>query len=367
MKRIRVYVIVALVLSALIFIKAKFFTPEKTAKAGGKDKKKPAVPVSVFVVGANQLKNKVYANGTIVANEAAELKPEASGRIVYLNLPEGKKVEAGTLLLRLNDAEYVAQMAKIKSQLALAKDTETRQKKLLEVNGISKQDYDIAFSNLQSLKADSAYLQTQIEKTEIRAPFSGVIGIRSVSPGSYITPTVTAAIIHQIDPVKVEFSLPEKYSPFFKVGDEISFSTEGIADTFKGKILVKDPLVDLTSRSVRYRALTANPKGLLLPGAFARVELVINDNFNTLFVPTEAIVPIAKGKKIFTVNEGKAKEKIVETGIRTEDYVQILSGTEVGDSVVTNGNFQLKNNSAIKVVKGKGDKDKDKAGFKKGS
>ena len=161
------------------------------------------------------------------------------------------------------------------------------------------------------------------------------------------------ATIHQIDPVKIEFSIPEKYSHLFTVGDEISFKTEGLANAFSAKIAVKDPAVDLASRSVRFHALTSNPNNLLLPGAFVRVELVVDNNLKTLFVPTEAIVPSAKGKKIFTVKDGEAKEKIVETGIRTEDYVQVLSGMEVGDSVVINGNFQLKNNSPVKVYKGK--------------
>ena len=354
MKKVRFYIIAALILSALVFIKAKFFTSEKSKNlSAGKDGKKPAVPVTVFVISNEKLENKIYANGTIIANEIAELRPEASGRITYLNLPEGKKVAAGTLLLKINDAEYEAQMEKLKVQLKLASETEARLKKLLGINGVSAQEYETALSNYMGLKADSAYLRTQIAKTEIYAPFNGVIGIRSVSKGSYITPTITAAVIHQIDPIKIEFSLPEKYSHLFKVGNEINFKVEGINNTFPANIVVKDPAVDLASRSVRYHALCKNAEGLLLPGAFTRVELVVGDNLTSLFVPTEAIVPSAKGKKIFTVKEGVAKEKIVETGIRTEDYVQVLSGMEVGDSVVINGNFQLKNNSAVKVYKGK--------------
>ncbi len=350
------YYIIAAVLGALVFIKLEFFTSHKVKAAGaGKDGKKPPVPVTVFVIGKGKLDDKIFANGSVVANEQAELKVEASGRIVYLNLPEGKTVKAGTLLLKVNDSElHAQQLEKVKAQLKLATETELRQRKLTQIEAVSKQEYEVALAALLALRADSLYLRTQIAETELYAPFTGVIGIRNVSLGSYITPAVTAAVIHQIDPVKIEFSLPEKYSRLFSVGDQISFKTEGIATLLSGKITVKDPQVDLTSRSVRYHAVTANPKALLFPGGFVRVELVVDKKAGQLFVPTEAILPIAKGKKLFVVKNGTAEERIVEAGIRTEDHIQVLSGLEIGDSVVVNGNVQLKNGAAVKVIQPKG-------------
>ncbi len=354
MKRIRTYLIIGIVLVFLIFVKATFFTSEKPKGQGqGKDGKKQATPVSVFVIGDKKIEDKIYANGTVLSNEEAELKLEASGRITYLNLPEGKTVRKGTLLLKLNDAEIRAQLEKIIAQLKLAAETESRQRNLLQLNGISKQEHETALSNLLSLKADSLYLRTQIAKTELYAPFDGTIGIKNISEGSYITPAVVVAVIQQINPVKIEFSLPEKYSALFKEGDIIEYKKEGINEVLSGKIAVKDPAVDLNSRSMRYRAISNNNKGLLYPGAFVRVELSVKDHSASLFVPTEAIVPIAKGKKVYIVKNNLAEEKIVETGIRTEDHVQVFSGLQVGDSVVVNGNFQLKNGGPVKVVKGK--------------
>ena len=353
MKKIRPYIIVLVILVALIFIKAKFFTSEKTKNAGpGKDGKKPATPVKVFVVGDTKIEDKVYANGTVLANETAELQLETSGRITYLYLPEGKQVAEGTLLLKVNDAEIRAQLDKVVAKLKLYVGTEARQRQLLQSNGISKQEYELTLSDLQSLRADSQYYQTQIAKTELHAPFSGIIGVRNISKGSYITPSIIVTNIHQVNPVKIEFTLPEKYSEMFKVGDLISYKKEGSSEILTGKIEVKDPSVDLNSRSVRYRALSPNPKGLLSPGAFVKVELLVRDNANTLFVPTEAIVPIVKGKKVYVVKNNIAEEKIIETGIRTEDNIQILSGLQIGDSVVINGNFQLKNGSPVKIAKG---------------
>lgn len=353
MKKIRIYLLVTAIIAILLLVKFLFFPTEKPkeAKGAGKDGKKPASLVSVFVVGAEKLQDKLQASGTIVANEEAELKVEASGRIIYLNLPEGKTVNKGTLLLKVNDADLRAQLDKIRAQLKLASDAEIRQRRLLQMEGASQQEYDITLSNLQSLKADSAYLQAQIAKTELYAPFNGVISIRTVSNGSYITSATPVGKIIEIDPVKIDFSVPEKYSSLFKEGNVVDFVTESSPQHFTGKIIVKDPIIDLANRSIRYRAISRNPKRQLLPGAFVKVELALNDKSNSLFVPTEAIVPVLKGKKVFVIKEGVAEEKIVETGLRTEDHVQILSGLSIGDSVVVNGNYQLKKGAAVKVMK----------------
>jgi membrane fusion protein (multidrug efflux system) len=358
MKRAKNYIILLISIITLVVVKIYFFPFEK-GKASSVDKqgKKPALPVSVFVVGNEKLQNKIFSNGKILANEEAELRIEANGRITYLNLPEGKFVSSGTLLLKLNDAEQKTQLAKIEAQLKLASSTETRRKQLLEINGISKEEYESSLSSLLSLKADSAYIRTQIAKTELYAPFSGVIGIRNVSPGSYITPSIIVASIHQVDPVKVEFSMPERYSLLFKVGDEITFIKEGSDKTFHARITVQDPLVDQANGNVRYRALAKNSTGELLPGSFARIEFLLKEEDNkAVFVPTEAIVPVAKGKKVFVVEDGVAKERFVDTGIRTENFLQIFSGLHPGDSVVIKGNFQLKDNSPVKVGKPKTNK-----------
>jgi membrane fusion protein (multidrug efflux system) len=348
------YIVIALVITALVSIKLVFFSTTKSKASGqGKAGKKPAVPVSVFVVGDTKMEDKIYANGTILANEQAELRLESSGRIVHLNLPEGKLVTKGTLLVKLNDAEIRAQLEKVRAQLKLANETESRQRNLLQKEGISKQEYETALSSQLALKADSHYLQTQIAKTELYAPFTGVIGVRNVSVGSYITPAVILAVIHQIDPIKVEFSLPEKYSNLFNEGDQISYKKEGITKPLAGKITMKDPAIDLSNRSIRYRAISGNAQQLLFPGAFVRVELLLKKNSDALFVPTEAIVPVAKGKRVFVVKNGLAEGKLIESGIRTEDYVQVLSGLAIGDSVVVNGNFQLKDGAPVKVTKKK--------------
>ncbi|MGN6648107.1 MAG: efflux RND transporter periplasmic adaptor subunit [Cytophaga sp.] len=353
MKKIKPYILTTIGIGILIAIKLVFFPLQKAGGANsGKDKKSP-VPVTVCVVGDDAFQDHIYASGTIVANEEAALKVEASGVITYLNLPEGQRVKAGTLLLKVNDADLQAQLEKINIRLRLAEQSEARQRQLLKKSGVSQEEYDIALADLKSLKTDSAYHRALLAKTEIHAPFDGVIGIRNVSVGSYLTPAVTVAYIHQLDPVKIEFSLPEKYTNMFNAGDVISFRTEGAASTYTATIIVKDPMVDAGSRSVRYRALSRNPDGRLLPGAFTHVELLLNHKTGSLFVPTETIIPFLTGKKVYVVKNGIAEDRIVETGLRTADNVQVLSGLTAGDSVVVKGNFQLKKNTPVKITQGK--------------
>lgn len=344
------YIITGVVLLVLIVVKLQFFSSAKGKDArGDKKNKKPPVPVSVFVVGHENIQNRLFCNGKVLSNEQAELRTEASGKINYINLQEGKFVKAGTLLLRLNATEQQTQLDKIDAQLTFATTVESRRKQLLTTQSISKEEYESSKRELASLKADSAFIQSQIEKKKIYAPFDGMIGVRNVSIGSYITPDVIVANIHQVNPVKIEFSLPERYAPLFKVGDAIAFQTEGSANHYKGTINVLDPVVDQASGNVRYRAWSGNATGELLPGSFARVELLLDQEAGTVFVPTEAIVPVAKGKKIFTIKEGVAKETIVTTGVRTENYLQVLSGIQPGDSVVVKGNFQLKDKAPVKI------------------
>lgn len=353
MKKFKSYLIISLGLGLLLSVKLLFFPAEKKGANARKDAKKGGNPISVFVVGNKSLDDKLIANGTLVAQENADLRVQASGIITHLYLPEGKVVDEGTLLLKVNDADLKAQFEKIKVQIKLAKEIEDRQAKLFKSQGISAQEYDITRSNLSSLKADSAYVMAQIAKTEIRAPFTGVLGIKNVSIGSYITPATVVTHIQQTHPIKVEFSVPEKYARLFNVGDALSFKTEGQDKSYTAKVTVKESIVDLNSRSVRYHATTGNTQGALLPGAFAKVELALKDKPNALFVPTDAIIPVLKGKKVYIVKNGIALEKIVETGLRTEDHIQILSGLSVGDSVVLDGNTQLKTGHAVKVPLGK--------------
>lgn len=339
----------------LLLIKFIFLNPKQTkgATANAGKAAKQIVPVSIVVIGKQGVKNSLQASGTILPFEYAELKTEASGRVTLLNIPEGKKVAKGTLLLKLNDDDLKAQMLKITTQLNLANELENRQRSLLEIGGISQQEYDVVHTNQNLLQADSIYQQAQIAKTEIRAPFDGIVGIRTVSLGSYAVPNTLITQIQQINDVKIDFFLPEKYSSLLNERDTVRYTVEGVGGTFIGIITVKDPVIDPTNRSLRYRAISNNSKGLLSAGAFARVEIPLAENKNNVFIPTEAIVPVLKGKKVFVLKNNIAEEHLIETGFRTDQYVQVLSGINSGDSLIVSGNVQVKDGSKVRITKEK--------------
>jgi membrane fusion protein (multidrug efflux system) len=351
MKAFKTITIVLLAIGLFVGLKFLFFPVEKNKMAApSPDAKTPPTPVTVYVAGTSALGDKLMATGTIIANEEAELKPEMNGRIVHLFLPEGQLVNQGTLLVKINDNDLKAQLEKIKSQLRFAHATEARLKRLLQMEGASQQEYDQAISALHTLKADSTYYLAQIAKTEIRAPFTGFVGIRSVSPGSYVTTATTVAHIQQINPVKIDFSLPEKYASLLNRGESISFHSETNQDLLQATIVVKDPKIDANNRTVHFRAICANPKGNLLPGAFVHIELLLTDKKESIYIPTEAIIPTLKGKKVFVVKNGMAQERIVSDGMRTSDKIQINQGLEQGDSVVVTGNMQLKTGDPVRVI-----------------
>jgi membrane fusion protein, multidrug efflux system len=353
MKILKTSLIIAVVIGLLVAVKFLLFPSETSANSKATSGKgvMPASPVTIYLAGISKLGDKLEATGTVLANEEADLKPEVSGRITYLHLPEGQYVVQGTLLLKINDADLKAQLDKIKSQLKLASESEARQRRMLQMEGTSQQEYDQALATLTGLRADSAYYQAQIAKTEIRAPFSGTIGIRNVSPGSYVTPASVVATIQQTNPVKIDFSLPEKYASLLQIGSTVQFRTEASNTTYQAKIVVRDPKIDATSRNVRYRAVAQNPNGKLLSGSYARIDLSLTDKAGSIYVPTEAVVPTLKGKKVFVVKNNVAEERVVQSGLRTSDKIQIYEGLSVGDSVVVTGNMQLKPGATVKVLK----------------
>lgn len=351
MRKIIIVASIALVLALLIWVKIRFFSPATPPgmPAGGPGKMPPS-PVTVQVLSPSEGREAYYTSGTLLANEEVELKPEIGGRVVQLYLPEGGTVSTGTLLLKLNDAELKAQLQKTTVQLNQAYLNEARQRRMLNLEGTSKQEYESALSTLNGLKADSAYLAAQIAKTELRAPFTGVIGVRNISPGSVVSNTTVLATLQQVNPLKLEFNLPEKYNTLLKTGAKINFTVEGLSETFGAVLTLKDPKIDPATRQVRYRAACDNSRGLLLPGGFARVSLPIGQGEQALFVPTEAVIGSLRGSKVYVVKNGQAEERQVETGLRIASGVQILKGLEAGDSVVVTGNFQLKPGATLRIL-----------------
>jgi membrane fusion protein, multidrug efflux system len=277
-----------------------------------------------------------------------QLIPEMPGKLSYLQIPEGKVVHKGTLLAKINDSELQAQLKKFRSEIELLKIKESRNKKLLQINSISKEEYDNALNELQVKQAEEELVLAQIQKTEIRAPFTGLLGFKTVGPGAYISTSQMICSIQQIDPVKIEFAVPEKYRPLIKPGQLIHFTMDGVSDNFQAKIDIVDTRIDPGTRTLKVRALFPNSNRKLLPGAFVKIELNLQERENSILIPSQALIPVLKGYKVFLSDQGKAKEQMVETGFRTETEVQILKGLQTGDSLIISGIMSLKNGMPIK-------------------
>jgi membrane fusion protein (multidrug efflux system) len=318
--------------------------PKQPEKSG-----KPVVTVNAVVVVPRELEHKILSTGSIIANEEVELRSEIPGRIVAINFEEGSHVSQGFLLLKIDDRELQAQMRKLKVDEKQAREDLDRKEKLLALKAISQEEYDKAFNTLGIVMAQIDLVKTQISKTEIIAPFAGKIGLRQVSPGGYVSSSTLVARMQQTDPVKIDFAVPEKYLPRIRKGSTIRFRIEGTDSTFSGKIYAVEPKIDPVTRNVSLRAMCSNPREILTPGAFAKIEIVLDDIAGALVVPSEAIIPQLSGEKVFVAEKGKARSRLVRTGIRTEREVQILSGLNPGDTVITSGILQLREDTDIKT------------------
>lgn len=300
------------------------------------------VTVAVEVVASSSLDDEIFVSGTLLGNESVQIQPETQGKIVGIYFSEGQRVSKGQLLVKLNDAELQASLKKAVAQAKLAAEKEARLKKLLEINGVSREEYENALNQWQSLQADIESIQAKLDETEIRAPFSGTIGLRSASVGSFVSPTSTIATLEQLDQVKLDISIPEKYADIATVGSELDFMVEGNSQTYKARIYAIDPKIDEDTRSLKLRGICANPSGVLHAGAFAKVKLQLRKSGAAILVPTESLVPDMKGNKVFLVKQGTLQPQPVTIGIRTSDRVEITKGLFAGDSLVVTGVMQAK-------------------------
>ncbi len=353
MKKVRTPLLIIALLAILVVLKLTVLSDKTQTSSAAKQNKPAPGNVTVYVALAGKFDTKIETTGTTLSNEEVDLKPEASGKIVQLFFKEGDKVTKGELLLKLNDADLVATLKKLELQEKLAADKEGREKKLLSIKGVSQEEYDAALNALQGIQADMEYTKAQVDKTEMRAPFDGVIGLKSVSEGSYVSPTVKIASIQQLDPIKIDFSIPEKYSGIIRKGDKLHFKIQGQQIQFDGTIYAIEPKIDLATRTLQLRARCPNKDGRVLPGSFANIELILRETNNTILIPTEALVPVLKGQNVFVYKNGVASSQKVETGARTATQIEITSGLQSGDTVITTGIMQLKPGSPVRIVTAK--------------
>ncbi|MGI4021226.1 MAG: efflux RND transporter periplasmic adaptor subunit [Janthinobacterium lividum] len=320
------------------------------ATKGGKKPNKP-VPVTIMLVKDTAFSNAIDITGTIDANEQVELRSETAGNITGIFFKEGTYVSKGQLLVRVYNQDQVASLKSVQVQIKLAEQTEYRNRILLQKEAVSKEEYDTSLSSLNVFKSQADLIRAQIAKTEVRAPFSGIIGLRNISPGGYLSPSSSIATLVNMNPAKITFSVPEKYLSLIKTGSKIHFNLESSKENFTGTVYAIEPNLDLTSRSITIRAKTANPKGLLRAGSFAKINLTLEQVPKTIMVPTECVIPDIRTSKVFVVEKGVATSRDVKTDVRTETKIQITEGLKPGDSLIVSGIIQLRPDVPLKIIK----------------
>ena len=332
-------------LLALSLLLAGMLSCKSKANEGANVKDKPPVPVDVIIAKNTVFASDIEVNGTVLADEMVELHPEAGGRLTYLNIPDGAYVTAGTILAKVNDADLQAQLQQQKVQLQLAEKTEQRLNKLLAVNGVDQASYDAAISQVNLYNANINVLKAQIDKTVIKAPFSGRLGLRLVSEGAYVTTSTVIGTLQQTDKVKIDFSVPETYEKLIKTGNTVSIQTNSSKELLTATIAAIEPQINSSTRNLKVRARLNT--GRISPGAF--VKVLLNRKFNGIVVPTNAIIPDALSNQLVLVKNGKTVFQNVETGIRNSDVVEITSGIQVGDTIVISGVLYVRPNGNVKI------------------
>jgi len=353
-KRYIIYILLALGLAYLVYYRInanKKLEGKGAAMAGqGKGgKSAPPLVVDGIIVKPTTFNNDLEITGAIDANESVVLKSEVSGLVTGIYFKEGSTVSKGSVLVKVNDRDIQAQLQEALTKQKLSATNENRAKQLLEKGAISQEEYDTSLADLRSLQAQAQLIRAQLAKTTILAPFSGKIGLRSISVGTYLTPSTVIANLVSTNPVKITFSIPEKYAGQIKVGSEISFTTDASSKQNTGKVYAIEPGINSATRTLQIRALAPNADNALLPGSFAKIKLALNTLQDAILIPNEAIIPVLKGKIVYISKNGKAQEVKVEAGTRTDENIVITSGLKAGDTVLTTGSMALKKDAPVKV------------------
>ena len=309
----------------------------------------PVTEVETFVVEAQELDHVVTTHGSILPAEEVELRSEIAGRVINIGFKEGAKVSKGQMLVQIDDSELQPQLKKLQVELKIAKSDLERKRQLLDIQGISREEYESAEMKVATLEADIGIISAQIRKSKITAPFSGTVGLRLISPGAYVSVGEQIARLVQTDPVKVEFSLPEAYAMSIPKDAEISFVLTNSDKAYRAKVYAYDPGLEASTRSLKVRALAENKDGELLPGAFADLTLTLSQIKNATLAPAIAVMQDIRGQKVFIIKNGKAATAVVKTGFQQDELVLITEGLQAGDTVITTSLLSMKDGTPVKA------------------
>jgi len=310
-----------------------------------------AVPVEAIKVTVETAQRETLAIGTFRSYESVIIRPEVTGRVAELSFREGEKVTRGQVMVRLDDSVEKATLAQAEARLNLAKSNFNRAQTLVARDVGTVKALDEARAGLLSAEADITLAKARLEKLSIAAPFDGIAGLRKVSIGTYLSPGTDIVNLEQIDPLKIDFRVPENFLPSVKDGATIAVTVDAFPGrSFAGRIYAIDPLIDQAGRSIVVRARIDNPGDILRPGLFARVTLTLAVRDNAIFVPEQSIIPIGDKAFVYRVVDGKIANTPVKLGLRRNARVEVLEGLSPGDLVVTAGQLKVQDGRAVTVV-----------------
>jgi membrane fusion protein (multidrug efflux system) len=308
------------------------------------------IPVKAIVIRTGALQDAINVNGSTVANEEVMIASEVQGKITKIAFQEGTMVRRGTPLVQLDVDELKAQRERLLVRQQLTRKIAERLEGLYKKEGVSLQEYEIARAEADQVDAELALIDVQITKRLVRAPFDGILGLRQVSEGSFVSAGTPIVSLVNTNPIMIEFAVPERYSSSISSGTRINFLMDGTPERFTATVVAKDPNIDLTTRTLKLKASAPNPNGKILPGAFANVRVNLQSFSNAIMIPTQAIMPEMGGKKVYVYRDGKAEAVDIETGIRQEDMIQVTKGLQNGDTIITTGILQLRPGAAVRIT-----------------
>jgi membrane fusion protein (multidrug efflux system) len=352
--RVTITILLFLVLAAIIFypkLKPIFTSDEGGGPQPGMRAMGGGQPLfaSGYVLVPINMNELIYSTGSLLPDEEVDLAFETSGKVVGLYFEEGRRVKKGELMAKINDRPLQAQLLKLQAQQKLVQEREFRQRQLLDRDAISRESYDQVATELQSIEADIMLIEARIAETELRAPFDGIVGLRMISEGAFATTQTKIVRLVKIRPLKIEFSIAERYAGEVTPGFPISFNIDGFPESFEAKVYAIDPKVDINTRTISVRALYPNTNEELKPGRYASIRARLSQIENAVSIPTEALIAEMSGEKVFIYKNGKAKEIKVETGLRTESHIQIREGLNFGDTLLTTAILQLREDLPVQL------------------
>lgn len=339
-----------LILLAIVLLIGGYFAYKHLPFLGGGDNKQGfAIHVETVQAKSQPLEERIDAVGSLISNESVELRSEITGRIKGILFEDGQQVNEGDVLFQLDDSVQVAELARAEANLKLVNNNVARSAKLSKQGFSSKVSLEESEAELNLARANVQIAKANLEKTIIRAPFGGTVGIRRVSPGDYVAPGDLLVNFDQIVPLKAEFTIPERYLDKLKKDAAVTLHTDTHPDkNFTATIRAIESRVSSTSRSIMVQAITPNEDRLLYPGQFITLDLPVTIK-ETLAIPDQALIPLGQKNFVFLVVDGKAKRVEVQPGIRTNSVVEIISGMKVGDTVVTAGHQKLQDGVPVRI------------------